>query len=596
MSHTTDTAETTSQTETAFDGVERDPKRKRNPRRDRLKPPAWICGAAIVVVGCFLEQSAELRLALVGIGVVTLLWPATLSSARRTRWQASWGIEPTYRTGLLCGLAVVSLVVSLAGDASWYFGSSKIRVWNVYHYGVGAKYFTELGYSDLYRATLEADENGPDYWKPVKKVRNLETYEVVGRGEIEPFDVRERFSQDRYAEFESDIAALTEHRSARGWRNIFRDRGYNATPFWTVVGRGLTTVFPLDHPATLKALSALDLVLLASTLWLVYRCFGTERAALLLLLLTASPVNDDRFLGGLLQYDWLCAGIAALCLYQRRRPGWAGALFSYAILTRAFPLAFVATAALPLLFSLPMKRRIPRRFVRFALSLTLACAAGLGLSLLNGRGASAWTEWVAAIELHRETHLQGDRRIGLEHYFTQTIGTLQDDVSDSRRLENAEQQHNAYLAAAGLLIIGTLAVARRARVGDAWILGQVPVFTLLVLSRYYHSFLATFALMGRGRTAPLETRIVAALQLMVFGGFSIVEMSGREHHPSYAAVNGLLAVFFAVSLVLGHRLASKQPVFGPQRSHTRGSSSLRADRAKEKPVESPIETVRRSPL
>ncbi len=531
----------------------------------------------IVLIGCFLEQTAGLRLALVAAGTVALLWPSHLVEGAG-RWSTDWGLEASQRTGLLCGLALLGLVVTTAGDASWYLGSSKVRVWNVYHYGIGAKYFPEVGYEDLYRASLQADADGPGYWKKVDKVRSLETYEVVSRTESRPYDHRAHFTDDRYEQLTRDLASLSEHRSKSGWKNIFRDRGYNATPFWTVIGRGLSWALPLDRPATLKALTAIDLVLLAGTLWLVYRCFGSERLALFVLLLTVSPVNDDRLLGGLLQYDWLCAGVAALCLFQRRRPGWAGVVFSYAVLTRAFPIAFVGLAALPLMVGILKSRRLPRRAVRFVVALTLACLAGVGVSLLNGRGMTAWTEWADAISLHRDTHLIGDRRIGLEHFFTEDVGQLRNERSDEQRLESLDGQRGSFMTVASLLILATVVVGRRVRTGDAWILGQIPVFALLVLSRYYHSFLATFALMGRGRRAPLETRAIVALQLMVFGGYSMIEMTGGEHHPSYVAINGMLVLFMIGALALTRSLAVRQatpttrrrraPSDGPRRETT----------------------------
>ena len=560
------------------------------PRRDRLRPFAVICGAAIVGIGCFLEQSPALRLVLVLAGAVVLTWPQATLPGRRSSWStASWGLSSSQRTGLLCALALLSLVITTAGDASWYFGSSKVRVWNVYHYAIGAKYFKELGYTDLYRASLHADAEGRNYWDGADKVRSLETYEVIRREESPLYDPSAAFSRKRYEQFERDLEALSSHRSPNGWRNIFRDRGYNATPFWTVVGRALTAVFPLDRPLTLKALSALDLVLLGATFWLVYRSFGAERLALFVLLLTASPVNDSRLLGGFLQYDWLCAGVAAFCLYQRRRPGWAGVLFAYAVLTRAFPVIFLVIAALPVLAEAARRRRLPRRPVRFAVALALACAVGMGVSLLNGRGLAGWTEWKEAIDLHRETHLIGDRRIGLEHFFTEDVGHLREDRSDAARLESASEQRGTYAAAAGLLVLGTLAISYRARLGDAWILGQIPVFALLVLSRYYHSFLATLGFLGRGRHAPLETRAIVALQLLVFGGFSAVELGGAEHYSSYVAINGFLAVFFVLTLVLASRLAPAA------KSAIERSPARRGQKKPDATEKSPIEAAPRAP-
>lgn len=83
---------------------------------------------------------------LAALGVVVaprLPWPRRVPAASR-------------RGLLLVVLAVAATAQATAVDL-WSFASTPtVRVWNVYHYFLGAKYFPELGYKDLYVATLAA--------------------------------------------------------------------------------------------------------------------------------------------------------------------------------------------------------------------------------------------------------------------------------------------------------------------------------------------------------------------------------------------------------------------------------------------------------
>ncbi|MFQ5525910.1 MAG: hypothetical protein ACE5GX_06565 [Thermoanaerobaculia bacterium] len=508
---------------------------------ERRAPDALglLLGVLVAALAMWAEPSDASRAALALIGALTLAWPlerATRSEHRRTR--------------LIVLLALVS-VVQVAGPQTAKFAASwNVRIWNVYHYYLGAKYFEELGYTGLYDATLRVDRDGADYWGSINRVRNLETYQVEARSDREhSFEPGESFTPERWEAFRRDVEALSNQRSPGGWRRIFTDRGYNASPAWTVLGKAISSLAPADRPLALKLLCSLDLLLLAATFALLFTVFGVRRSSIVLLLLTISPVNLNRFVGGFLQYDWFCAVAAALCFYRLRRPVSAAGLMAYAVLTRIFPLLFVASALIPAVRRRWTTGRWHPTSRRFLIAFSLWCSLGFSLSLFNGRGLAGWDEFRSNITTHREHHLYGERRVGLQFLFTHRLGSLHFDETVAERQTIYERQESVYAVSAAVLIVGFLLVVRRRRPEEALLLGLVPVFAVTVSSRYYWSYLALLPLLG-GRRGALadDPRWLGGAQLLVFAGYYLYDSLHGDPYSAYIVLNLLFLVYFVFIL------------------------------------------------
>ncbi len=515
-----------------------------------FEPFDLFLGLATVALAAAVKPSSELRIALVLIAALALLWPA----ARHHRGERHRGERR--RTRLIVCLALASMTFAVSGRLPDFVTTWKVRVWNVYHYYVGAKYFPELGYTDLYDATLSADREGANTWRRILRVRNLHTYAIEDRRfRIRAYQSqgRENFEPERWQSFSRDVAALSGQLPPDSWQGILTDRGYNGTPVWTVLGGGLASLVPADHRLGLKLICSLDLLFLAATLGLIWKTFGLRPAALVLLLLTVTPVNRARFVGGLLQYDWFCAFAAGVCFYRRRRPVVAAGAMAYAALTRVFPLFFVLAGAIPALDHWRRTGRRPHRQLRFLTAFGVWCALGFIVSLANGRGIGGWNEFATAISLHHEHHLFGQARVGLERISTYDLKNLAGphNVTEARRRVIFERQRPLYALAAAALLLFFLITVRRQRTWDAQLLGLVPVFALLVTSRYYWSYLALLPLMGGRRGPPeMRSRWLAAGQLVVFAGYYAVDSRGIEPLAAYGVLNVLLAGFMIFMLAV----------------------------------------------
>lgn len=489
-----------------------------------VEPEVWRLGASVVAVVLF------------ALPLYRHLEPKT-APRRVTRW--------------LLLLAVACVVQATAQDLLRFTTSPWVRVWNVYHYFLGAKYFPELGYQDLYVATLAADAEGDDYWSDIRKVRDLESYAVVSRQQaLAGYDPQTHFSPERWRDFQRDVQALQVQRSPAGWRHIFRDRGYNPPPLWTAVG-GLLSRFPADWLWALKILCSLDLLLLAYTFRKIYRTFGCHVMAACLVLWSLSPVNEGRIVGGFLQYDWLCAVALGLCFLRRRRAWPAAACLAYAVGTRVFPVLFLASAIVPWLRRYVLEGNLRKAHWSLATALSVVGAVALGLATLGGGGVDGWKSFVGNIEVHNASHRYGQQRIGWAHAFTRDIRHL-----DFRRPEQSErraffaQQRPLYLISGGLLLILWGVAVWRRTTADALLLGMAPFFVLAVSSRYYWACLALLPMLARpGPTGRRRGSILDAAQAVLLAGLAWAQMRGFEGYSLYSLFDLLLAVFLAVVLL-----------------------------------------------
>ncbi len=516
----------------------------------------WLTAAGIGAAGAIWLDAGLWRL-LVGVAAVAILHAPKLSRAPTASTAAD-------RARLLLLLAVASTVQATA-PALWHFTTSPwVRVWNVYHYYLGSKYFAELGYHDLYVATLTADRADDNYWSRIDKVRDLRTYEVVSRAEaVAGYRPHDHFSDERWQAFRRDVRALQVHRSPEGWQGIFRDRGYNPPPLWTAVG-GILTRLPADNLAALKLLCVLDSLLLAATFWLIGRTFGWQAMAAALLLFTLSPVNEGRIVGGFLQYDWFCAIAAGLCFLRQQRPLPAAALLAYAVGTRVFPAFLLLSAAVPLIYRWIRDGKFARRDLRLAAALSVCGLVAFGAATLGGGGLDAWHGFTANIGHHNDAHRFGEKRIGLAHAFTRDIRGLDFEPGgiEERRALFAGQKNLFRASAAVLLGLWIVVVARR-RVPDALLLGLVPLFVLAVGSRYYWSCLALLPLLARpGPSGHRRVCWLTAAQAAVMAALGAAALRGFRDFPLYSffdlLVIGLLLAVLGAYLLHDLRVRRRQ--------------------------------------
>ena len=246
------------------------------------------------------------------------------------------------RVGLL-------LLLALAAVASYYDffqprPGAGFRDTDVYHYYMGSKYFSEVGYFDLYHCTILAlTDSGVESRFELPKIRDQRTLRMhtPETALAAARQCRKQFSDDRWLAFAKDIDWFDKKFQADRWRILLLDHGYNPSPVWNAIGGAITSRVPLGS-AAFKWLIHADRWLMLGAFALIVWAFGLEAAALSAVVWGTGHHWSYAWIGdSLLRNLWLFAVIAGLCCLKQRKEFLAGGLLSLASLLRVFPAIFV---------------------------------------------------------------------------------------------------------------------------------------------------------------------------------------------------------------------------------------------------------------
>ncbi len=438
-------------------------------------------------------------------GAALLFWGVIL--ARRRQPGASRGL----RDALLAGLGLLSL-------ASWwnlgfFHFQNFVHTWDTFHYYVGAKYFPELGYTDLYEcavaANLAAGRIPPG---TVVTATNLLT------NHLEPLDpgvalqrCTARFTPDRWQGFVTDVSWFRERVSPDVWHRILQDHGYNGTPAWGVLGSLLANTGPATDEQ-IGLLTAIDSFLLLVMWGFVTWAFGWRGACVGLLFWgTNYPARFWWNGGAFLRMDWLVCTVVAVCLLKRGKPRAGGALLGIAMFLRIFPGVVLLALVLTAIARWLSERKITvtleeRHIVQGALAAAILL---LPLSLVVAGGGhrirwTAWEEFEANGRKHIDTPLTNN--MGLETILTYRLDTRATHLKRRGDPDPFEAWKEAHRATASRMAPVFLLLALGAAGGfaillhgrPAWVVAAAGVgliSALTTLTCYYYSVFLVLALL-----------------------------------------------------------------------------------------------------
>jgi len=480
-------------------------------------------------------QVARLVLALGALAVL---------SVRRLRPQGARGKAVLLGLGLLGALAYANF--------GTLHGGRFLHVWDAYHYYVGAKYFPELGYQELYKCTAEADLEAGVPGTATRGTRELATnrplrvYEALSASG----KCRARFAPHRWESFTHDVAFFRESVDTQHWRVIQLDHGYNATPAWTWVGHHLANLAPAsDVQLTLWAL--VDPLLLLGAAALLAWAFSLEVSVLFLLVLGTWFPSSFAWTGGaLLRADWLFLSILGVCLLKRAHPVAAGVAVALAGGLRLFPvLLFVG----PFLMLLVHGRRGP--WVRFLGSGALTLALGLGLFTASPEGRETFRAFLQNTAKHADTRLTNHMglRTVLSYRVGESAATLREPGTADpwkrfreQRRANARQLRPLQWAMVAGFALALLARFRR-RPTEPWealSLSWLFVPLLLELTSYYLVLVAALAPLA------MKERRFAMMLSGLCAGSQVLAMTSLPDDLLYLAQSAWLLVCVALALYL----------------------------------------------
>ena len=394
---------------------------------------------------------------------------------------------------VLLGVLGVSAVLAVATyvDFGVFRYGTYLNEWDFYHYYVGTKYAHELGYTNLYGATLVADqEGGLRYHNQRHEMRDLATAQLRDVGEVaaEGARYRGRFSDTRWREFVADITWFKMQLPPHRWSLVLADHGYNGTPAWSFVVGGLVTRhLSVRDPASRWLMLALDpLLLLAATLAVAW-AFGLRTAFIMVIFIgTHYLLSWGHLKGALLRTDFAMASVLAVCLVKQRYYKIAGVLLGWAVLSRIFPAFLLIGPTVLLLWRLARNRRIDLQLLGFM----GACAATVTLVVLGSCAyfgtTGIWHEWSLKIA----THYTGGSDWDLG-YRTLAEASFVDGVPERTVAHAVGQSPALFLGRPGtmvalLLVLPALTFIRGLEDHEALAYGFVFVFLLALASYYYY--------------------------------------------------------------------------------------------------------------
>lgn len=249
------------------------------------------------------------------------------------------------------------------------------QAWGVYHYYIGAKYFSELGYDQLYECTITQ----------ATPRRDLHTYDF----RFDEPHCQAQFTPERYQEFQQDIKAVGFY------AGILRDKGFNATPGWIVFAELLIDL----GIATPQNIGVFDIIALTIAVIFLLRFTGWTTTGYVLLFVLTFYGTQGRLWGHFGQWWWLAAVAAGVSMLHKNRQ-WGGFWLGIATGLAIFPCFLM------------LRYRNQHVFKYFVAGLMIMLIMGL----FTSRGLGVYDEFLHDMKLHSD-YVQTELccNIGLKH-------------------------------------------------------------------------------------------------------------------------------------------------------------------------------------
>jgi hypothetical protein len=425
-----------------------------------------------------------------------------------------------------------------------------------YHYYLGAKYFPELGYDDLYKCTAIAqDELGEiqtitgrvdvtkENRRADRKIRHLGADNLLKPAAQfleHPEECTKSFTPERWAAFKEDIRFFRSVSDRDFWERMQTDHGYNPPPVWMLAGRFFANMFPAGHMMLgsnwLQWLAQLDNLLIALMFGALWWAFGWRVFAMAAVFWGCNAPGDDYFVSGaFLRQDWLLFLVLAACLVRKRWFVAAGASLVYAGLLRIFPglpvIGWLVVAGAYLVRHKRMAKHHQKMLLGGVLAAAILVPASIKLC-----GTEAYPNFFRhTLQVHNETPLTNHMGLRVLIAHKPWVGpssgramyTKDDKLADPfevwKRMRNEryyKYRPVAYVIIAASFVFFVWVVRRVKSMWIALCLGQIFIILLSQLTSYYYAFLVLTAPLTRAkRQIELPFLGLAAVSQLVWRAF-----------------------------------------------------------------------------
>ncbi|HEX8951063.1 MAG TPA: glycosyltransferase 87 family protein [Polyangia bacterium] len=434
-------------------------------------------------------------------------------------------------------------------------GGNLVHRWEQYHFFFGSKYLPEIGYFNLYKATILADRESAKTIGFVRTTRDLTTFDEipVERALADAAAVRAAFSDARWAAFKRDWSTIAQ--GGANWAQVMDDHGNSGSPAWAIFAAPIARVCGIG-PVGQRLMGLVDPLLMIALFVLFFATFGTRPTSVALVIFSMVPFSFDYLAGSLLRWDWLFALGLCLVMWTRARPVAAGALLGYAIASKLFPLFFGVGFAFWAAWELARTKRIDPRVPRFVAGAVAAVALSVAVSSAMF-GPRVWRGYKERIAVAQHEHFYANqysfKTVFLQAAFSTprefaTNWMLPSEVKAARPDVDVKPWRFAFfflqLALTALVALGL----RRAEPVEAIAIGPLLVYVWLVVNAYYWNMLMLPALAWSARKA--NDRLLPLLGLhAILIWFYVYQHLGHGNAEGYFVGLLLLVLLVAWSVL-----------------------------------------------
>jgi hypothetical protein len=442
-------------------------------------------------------------------------------------------------------------------------GGELVHRWEQYHFFFGSKYLPEVGYFNLYKATILADRESANVIGFVRTTRDLTTFDEVPveRALADAATVRGAFSDARWAEFKRDWSLIAQ--GSANWAQVMDDHGNSGSPAWAIFAAPIARVCGIG-PGGQRVMGLIDPLLMIVLFALFFRSFGTRPTCLAIVIFSMVPFCFDYLAGSLLRWDWLFALGLTLVLWQKNRPLAAGAALGYAIASKLFPLFFGVGLAFWAAWDFARTRRIDRRLIRFAAGAVAAFALAVAISSAMF-GPRVWRGYAERIAVAQHEHFYANqysfKTVFLQVAFSSPREFAQDwMLPPSVKAARPDVDVRAWPVTFVILqLVLTALVAlglRHAEPIEALAVGPLLVYVWLVVNAYYWNMLALTGLAWSLGVEPAKRGRLAAL----LGLHAILICFYVYQHLAHGFAEGYFVGVMMLMLLVGWAaLAMRRP-------------------------------------
>jgi hypothetical protein len=438
-------------------------------------------------------------------------------------------------------------------------GGNLVHRWEQYHFYFGSKYLPELGYFNLYKATILADRESAHAIGFVRTTRDLATFDEVPveRALENAAEVRGAFSDARWAEFKRDWQTLA--RDGANWVQVMDDHGNSGSPAWAIFAAPIARVCGIGTGGQ-RLMGLVDPLLMIILFALFFRSFGTRPTCIALVVFSMVPFSFDYLAGSLLRWDWLFALGLCMVLWTRSRPLAAGAMLGYAVASKLFPLFFGVGLAFWFGWEWLRTRKIDPRLYRFA----AGAAAALALSVVVSSamfGPRVWRGYRERIAVAQREHFYNNQ-YSFKTVFLQAVWSTPRELADGwmlpREVKAARPEVDVGKWRIPFLLLQLVLTAlvalglRHAEPLEAFAVGPLLVYVWLVVNAYYWNMLALTALAWAARKR--DDRLLPLLGLHVLLIWFYV-----YQHLGHGGAEGYFVGVLMLALLVGWSVISMRP-------------------------------------